>query len=158
MPIKWQPFKDLENFNKMNPFGGDGGRGQQGGGWVPFFPGMPTAPTRKQNGPAVDIYQDKDNLYLEASLPGIKPENVELSVEDDILSIKGSVEEKTTLKESDYIHREVRRGSFQRVIKLPVEVKGDQATAEFSNGILKISFPKAEKITSKAKKIPIKTK
>lgn len=156
MPIKWQPFKDLENFNKVDPFGNDGRN--QDGGWVPFFPGMPVAPKRKSSGPAIDIYQDKDNLYVEASLPGIKPENAEISIEDDILNIHGSVEEQTSLKESDYIHREVHRGSFQRVIKLPVEVKGDQATAEFSNGILKISFPKAAKITSKAKKIPIKVK
>lgn len=149
MPIKWEPFKDLEDFNKMEPFG------KRGGGWVPFFPGMPA---RKPQGPALDIYQDSANLYVEMPLPGVNPANVEIAIEDNILSVQGKAEEKKTLKESDYLHREVRRGSFQRVIKLPVQVKGDKATAEFSNGMLKISVPKAEKITSRAKKIPIKIK
>lgn len=152
MPIKWQPFKELENFNKMNPFGN--GKGQ-GGGWVPFFPG---APTRKNKGPAVDIYQDKVNLYVEAPLPGVNPGNVEIAIESNVLTIQGKTEEKKILKETEYIHREVLKGVFRRMIKLPVEVKGDQATAEFSNGILKISVPKAGKIISKAKKIPIKIK
>ncbi|MFC1700615.1 Hsp20/alpha crystallin family protein [Patescibacteria group bacterium] len=151
MPIKWQPFKELEDFNKQNPFGGQGR-----GGWVPFFPEVPQA--RRSNGPAIDIYQDKNNLYIEMPLPGVKPENVEISIENNVLSVQGKEGEKKIEKETNYIHREVRHGSFRRVVKLPVEVKNDKAEAEFSNGILKISIPKSVKTASKANKVPIKIK
>lgn len=150
MPIKWRPFKEFEDFNKPDLF-----NGREREGWVPFFP---TFPAPKTKGPAIDIYQDKVNLYVEVPLPGVNPENVEIAIEDNILSIQGRVDAEKELKETDYIHREVHKGSFRRVIKLPVEVKGDKAIAEFSNGVLKIAIPKAAKITSRAKKIPIKVK
>jgi len=104
------------------------------------------------------IYQDKDNLYVEIPLVGVKPENVEVSIEDNILTISGKSEDKKEIKEKDYIRKEIRQGEFRRVIKLPVEVKEDKAAAETVSGLLKITIPKTNKTISKGKRIPIKVK
>lgn len=147
MPIKWKSF---------NGNGNERGRGP--GGWVPFFPGIPSQTQKKNEGPAIDVYQDKNNLYIEMPLYGIKPESVEVSVDDNILSVQSKVNEKQIKQKTDYLHQEIIKGSFRRSIKLPVKVKSNEAVAEFSNSILKISIPKVAEVASKAKKIPIKIK
>lgn len=149
MPIiKWRPFKDLEK--PFSPFRLPDFLEEEE--WVPFVP------TFREQEPAVDIYQDKNNVYVEIPLAGIKPENVEISIEDDVLTVQGKSEEKKEIKEKDYLRKEIRRGAFRRVIKLPVEVKGEKATAEFESGLLKITIPKITKAAPKAKRIPIKVK
>ncbi len=146
MPIKWRQFRELERPHHLPEIFGEEEE------WVPFVP------TFRAEEPAVDIYQDRDNLYVEVSLAGVKPEEVEISIEDNILTIQGKTEEKKETKEKDYLRKEIRKGAFRRVIKLPVEVKGDRAIAESLSGMLKITIPKVAKITPKAKRIPIKIK
>lgn len=104
--------------------------------------------------PAVDVYQTKDSVVVEMPLAGVKPEDVKISIEDDMLHVTGSTEVKKEEKDTSYWRKEIRRGSFERVIPLPVEVKANQATAESKDGMLMISLPKAAK--TKPKKIDIK--
>ena len=145
MPIQWRPFKDLDRPPRLpDDFEQDE--------WMPF---VPTFRSEELN---VDIYQDKDNLYIETPLTGVKPEEVEISIEDNVLIIEGKSEEKKEIKEKDYLRKEIRRGNFKRGIKLPVEVVEDKAEAESVSGILKITIPKTSKAVSKGKKIPIKIK
>ncbi len=145
MPIKWQPFKDLERpFQSPNAFEGDE--------WVPFVPSFRTEE------PVLDIYQDKNNLYVEIPLVGIEPKDVKISIDDNILTIEGKIEEKKETKNKDYLRKEIKRGSFRRSVKLPVEVKEGKAKAESLGGILKITIPKTAKTISKSKEIPIKIK
>jgi HSP20 family protein len=145
MPIQWRPFKELDkSFRLPDLFEEEE--------WVPFVP------TFRAEEPAVDIYQDKDNLYVEMPLAGVKPEDVEISIEDNILTVQGKIEEKKETKERDYLRKEIRKGSFRRVIKLPVGVKEDKAMAESEAGMLKITIPKVTKALPKAKRIPIKVK
>ena len=106
--------------------------------------------------PALDIYQDKDNVIVEASLAGINPENVEIAIENNVLSIKGESEKKSEVEDKNYYRKEVRRGSFYRSVQLPAHVIGDKAEANYEKGILKITIPHAPE--SKPKKIEIKTK
>ncbi len=146
MPIKWQPFKEPErplNLPRMP---------------VPEEDWMPFLPTQRAEEPSIDIYQDKNNLYVEIPLVGIKPENVEISIDDNILVIQGKSEEEKEIKKKDYLRKEIKKGSFRRVIELPVEVKGNKAVAESKGGILVISIPKVAKAISKTKKIPIEIK
>ena len=103
--------------------------------------------------PAVDVYQDKDNVFVETPLAGIDPEKVDISIENDVLTIKGENEKKTEVEEKDYYRKEVRRGSFFRSIQLPAHVLGDKAEAGYDNGVLKITIPKAPE--AKPKKIKI---
>jgi HSP20 family protein len=144
MPIKWRQFRELEKRPFELPDIGEESE------WVPFMPAF------RPEEPAVDIYQDRNNLYVEVSLVGVKPENVEVSIEDNILTIQGKAEEKKEIKEKDYLRKEIRRGTFRRVIKLPVEVKGDKALAESAGGMLKITIPKVAKAIPKTKRVPIK--
>jgi len=105
--------------------------------------------------PAIDIYQTKDEVIIEASLPGIDPENVEVAVEQDVLTIQGKSQKKTEVEEKNYYLHEVRHGSFHRSIALPAAVEGDKAEAIYREGILNIKIPKAPEI--KPKTIKIKT-
>ena len=106
--------------------------------------------------PALDVRQDKDNVVVETSLPGIDADKVDISVENDVLTISGKTEEKSEVKREDYYRKEIREGSFSRSVILPMGVKADQAEANYDKGILKITLPKAEE--AKPKKIAINAK
>ncbi len=106
--------------------------------------------------PAIDVYQDNDNLVVETSLPGIDPKNIDISVENDVLTISGETKEKKEVKKEDYYRKEIREGSFSRSVILPVPVKGTKAKAEYDSGVLKVVLPKAEE--AKPKKISVNIK
>lgn len=103
--------------------------------------------------PAVDVYEEGNNVIVEAPLPGIEAEDVEISIENDVLSIQGKSEKKTEVDDKNYYRKEVRYGSFHRAIALPYSVDGDKAEAKYDNGVLKVSVPKAEQVKKKMIKI-----
>jgi HSP20 family protein len=103
--------------------------------------------------PAVDMYEDKDNIVIETQLGGIDPEKVDISIENNVLTIKGESEKKSEVEDKNYYRKEIRRGSFYRSIPLPTKVDGDSASAESGDGILKISIPKASEVKPKTIKI-----
>jgi len=106
--------------------------------------------------PAVDMYQTDNEVVVKAAIPGVKADEVQISVTGDVLVIKGESKEKEEKKEKAYHIREQRWGMFERTLALPTEVVADKAKAEFENGILTITLPKAEEV--KPKTIAIKTK
>ena len=106
--------------------------------------------------PAVDVYQDNDNVIVETPLPGVDPSKVDITIENDVLTISGHAEDEKEVKRENYYRKEVRKGSFSRSVILPMSVKADQAEAHSEKGILKIVIPKAEE--AKPKKIAVKIK
>src|SRR5437762_766458 len=80
---------------------------------------------------AVDVSDDKDNVYAEMNLPGIDPKKVDIIVEDGYLRVSGSREEEKEDKGKNFYSREIRRGSFERVIRLPIGVKNTEARADY---------------------------
>jgi HSP20 family protein len=106
--------------------------------------------------PAVDLYQTEDEVVVKASLPGLKSDDVQISVTGDMLSLKGEFRQEEEKKERAYHLREQRYGSFERTFALPTAVVSDKAKAEFENGILTITLPKAEEV--KPKMITVKAK
>ncbi len=126
----WTPFMGLEEFDEFFKAGG-------------FTP-------------AVDIYQTKDEVVVEAPVSNLDPNKVEISIENDVLTIEGKSERKSEVEDKEYYRKEVRTGSFYRTIPLPVAVQGDKASAVYENGTLKISVPKAEQ--AKKNKINIEVK
>jgi HSP20 family protein len=106
--------------------------------------------------PAVDMYQTDNEVVVKAAVPGMKPEDVQIAVTGDVLTIKGETNEKSDTKEKAYHIREQRWGTFERMISLPTAVVSDKAQAEFENGILTITLPKAEEV--KPRVISIKAK
>lgn len=103
--------------------------------------------------PAVDMYEDKDNIIVETQLGGIDSEKVNISIENNVLSIKGESEKKSEVEDKNYYRKEIRRGSFYRSIPLPTKVDGDKAKAINEDGVLKITIPKAPEIKPKTIKI-----
>ncbi len=108
--------------------------------------------------PAVDVYEEKDNIVVETPLAGIDPEKVNITVEDNVLRIEGQSEKKSEVDDKNYYRKEVRFGSFSRTIALPKTVNGDKAQASYDKGMLKIVIPKAEEAKPKSIKITMQAK
>ena len=106
--------------------------------------------------PAIDMYQTDDEIVVKASLPGVKADEVQINITGEILTIKGETKQVEEKKDKAWHMREQRWGTFERAIALPNEVTADKAKAEFENGILTITLPKAEEV--KPKIINIKAK
>lgn len=134
--IKWAPFFSEDEMDKAF------------GDFLPAIRGEQFGFT-----PAVDVYEDKDNIIVETQLAGIDPEKVDISVENNILCLKGESEKKSEIDEKNYYRKEIRRGSFYRSIALPSKVDSEKATASNEGGMLKIVIPKAPEV--KVKKIQI---
>ena len=109
-------------------------------------------------GPAIDITEDNDSYIIKAALPGWKPENVELTFEGGTVTLKGEVKEETEQKDEStrWHRREIRRSAFARAVALPADVEAEKAKAEFENGILTLTLPKAEVVKPKQIKITAK--
>ena len=106
--------------------------------------------------PAIDMYQTDDEVVVKATLPGLKAEDVDISVTGDTLTLRGEYKQENEQKEARYHIREQRYGSFERSLLLPTDVKADKAVADFENGVLTIRIPIAEEVKPKA--ISIKAK
>jgi HSP20 family protein len=104
----------------------------------------------------VDVFQTENDVIVRATIPGVKPEEVDISVTGTILTIKAERKEEKETKDKDYVRKENRYGMLSRSITLPAEVQADKAIANYENGILFLSLPKAEK--EKPKQIIIQTK
>lgn len=134
--MKWDPFRDIDR----------------------FFEDFSSLPQAQNLGwdLAVDVYEEGNNVVAEMNLPGIDPQNVDVSVEDTYLRISGSREEKSEDEQTEYYTREIRRGSFERMVRLPQSVKAGEAEAEYKGGVLRVTIPKAQE--EKSNSIDIKVK
>lgn len=137
--MKWSPF--LEPFDKMDE----------------FFKDMPSLALSKQGLiPPVDMYDTKDAIVVETTLPGADPKKVSVEIENGILTIKGSSERKTEVDEKNYYRKEIRSGQVFRQISLPAHVEEGRAQASFENGILRVEIPKSPEAKPKSVKIDVK--
>jgi HSP20 family protein len=126
---------------------------------IPWSPFLDTFDSLENNNflPAIDVYEDHDQVIVEASLAGIQPDDVNISVKDEIFSLEGIRKETSEIDEKNYYRKEVRTGSFHRSVILPAYVQADKAQAKFENGLLKVILPKENKAQSKNIKIEVKT-
>ena len=106
--------------------------------------------------PAIDMYQTDNEVVVKAALPGLKPDEVQIHVNNDILTIRGEMKHEDERKDQSWHIRERGWGAFERSVTLPSGVVADRANADFENGILTITLPKSEK--AKPKTITIKPK
>jgi HSP20 family protein len=100
-------------------------------------------------GPAVDVVESDDAYIVKASLPGIKPDDLDVSITDNVLTIKGEVKNEETISEEQYHLRERRYGAFTRMITLPTSVDVDSVEATYEDGILTLNAPKTEDVKRK---------
>ncbi len=133
---------------KWEPFFGDIDR---------FFEDLP-APAGSKFGwdLAIDVYEKDNKVIAEMNLPGIDPERLNVSVEDNYLRISGSREESKEEKDKHYYSKEIRRGSFERAVRLPSVVEKDKVDAEYANGMLRVTMPKLTKPVSESVKVRVK--
>ena len=95
--------------------------------------------------PGLDLYTTREAIVAEVALPGVKRENVDISVGDDLVTISGSARGETKTDEADYVHRELNRGSFSRSFWLPIAVRAEAATASLKDGLLTLTLPKTDR-------------
>ena len=88
-------------------------------------------------------------------MPGVKKEDIKISVTEDEISISGKVEKEREEKEEDYYYAERAYSSWERIIPLPVKIKSDKAKAKYENGVLEVTLPKAEEAKAKKKEIKV---
>ncbi len=96
---------------------------------------------------SVDVYQTKDDIIVKSTMAGVKPEDLEISLEGDMLTIRGKRSHEEKVEDKDYFYRECYWGGFSRSIILPVDVQADKVKAVLNNGVLTITLPKANKTT-----------
>ncbi|HEX2929409.1 MAG TPA: Hsp20/alpha crystallin family protein [Candidatus Binatia bacterium] len=139
---QWNPFADVENLRRdidraFEEFGLSGAPSQR----VAFLPGM--GPRRY---PLVNVYEDKDNVYVEALTPGIDLQSLNVTAMQNRLTIAGEKSRIAGDIKPEAFHRSERSsGKFVRTFDLPVEVREDNIQAEYKNGLLMITLPKAER-------------
>ncbi|MCP4426947.1 MAG: Hsp20/alpha crystallin family protein [Chloroflexi bacterium] len=98
---------------------------------------------------ALDVAETEDGYIVKASVPGINPDDLEITLEDNVLTVKGEVENNEEIEKEQYHLRERRYGSFSRSIKFPVLVNGDDVAASYNQGVLTLDVPKAEEVKPK---------
>lgn len=103
---------------------------------------------------AIDVYQRPDAIVVRSTIAGVKPEDIDIALNNDMLTIRGTRRMSDVINEDDYFYQECYWGSFSRSIILPVEVKADQIDATIENGVLTVTLPKAQS----AKQIAVKVK
>jgi HSP20 family protein len=108
--------------------------------------------------PALDIYQKPDEVVVKAALPGVKPEDVNIDITGDTLTIKGESKAEQEVKREDCLYQERRYGAFARSVVLPIGLKSDKAEATMEDGILTLTIPKVEEVKPKAIKVKAKEK
>jgi len=146
----WRPFMDLARWERdMERMMED------------FFGRRPRWPERwfgnrelEITAPAVDVFEEKDEIVVKAELPGMNKENIEVNLTDHHLTIKGEKKKEAEVKEENYYRAERSYGSFLRTLELPKDVHADKVKASFKNGILEVRLPKTEE--AKAKEIKVK--
>ncbi len=120
--------------------------------WEMDFPELPSL--RGEWGPTLDLSETKDALVVKAEIPGIDPKEINVSLQEQVLTIKGEKRQEKEEKDEHYYRMERSYGAFARSIRLPVPVDGSKVNATFKNGLLTITLPKTP--AAKGTTIPIK--
>jgi HSP20 family protein len=105
--------------------------------------------------PALDLFTTQEAVIAKVALPGVKPEDVDVTIADDLVTVHGSYEAQKETTEAGYLHKELSRGSFSRSFALPTAVKADAATASFKDGLLTLTLPKTEEVKPKHVKVEV---
>ena len=147
----WRPFRELTpfgDFERMRRgmdrlwdsfFERGSLRGEEGGEWLP----------------SLDVAETKNEMVVKAEVPGLDPKDIDISLSDGLLTIKGEKKQEREEKEENYHLVERSYGSFARSIRLPNEVQSDKINASYKNGVLKIVLPKSEEAKKKEIKIKV---
>ena len=142
--VRWEPVRDLISLREaMDRLFEDSFVSPEAGRLAPSDAGSL----------ALDMYETDDAVVVKSAIPGVKPEDIDISIIGDVLTIKGETKFEEEVKDENFVRREMRYGSFARTVSVPVSVVADKAEAEFDNGVLTLTLPKAEETKPKTIKI-----
>jgi HSP20 family protein len=142
----WRPIRELERMRKeMDHL------------WNSFFEERPRlkAEEVREWFPSLDVVETKDNIVVKAEIPGMDPKEIDISLSNEILTIKGEKKQEKEEKEENYHLIERTHGKFVRSVRLPGEVKSEKINASYKNGVLNITLPKSEEAKQKEVKIKV---
>ena len=137
---RWDPFREYRRFWH---------------GYRPHAHDEPHSPYEEERAWAIplDIVRDGDELRVRASVPGVKPDDISVTIEDGVLTITGETASEAGHEEGSYLRRERRSGSFRRTLRLPDSVDVERASSTYANGVVTVALPTAE--DRKARKLTI---
>ena len=105
--------------------------------------------------PPLDLYSTADAVIAKIALPGVKPEDVDVSIVDDLVTIRGTYKEETETTEVGFVHKELSRGSFSRSFAVPMAIKAEAVKATFVDGLLTLTMPKTEEVKPRHVKVEV---
>ncbi len=143
--VPWRPFREFERMRReMDRL------------WDSFFERRPARVEEVSEWfPSLDVSETKNEYVVKAELPGIDPKDIDISLANDLLTIKGEKKQEKEEKEENYHLIERSYGSFTRSIQLPGQVQSDKINASYKNGVLKVTLPKTEEAKKKEIKIKV---
>ncbi len=140
---RWEPFRDLISLREAMDRLFEESWVRPRAGWL-----LPTEETL-----AIDMFETPDDVVVKTPVPGVKPEDIDITITGNSLTIVGEAKAEERVEEKNYIRRERRYGRFSRSISLPSGVRGEKAEATFENGLLTLTIPKAEEAKPKVIKV-----
>ena len=143
--VRWEPFRDMMTL-----------RDAMDRMWEERFfrPPMPFA--WAEGDLAVDMYETDDSVVVKTEIPGVKAEEIEVSVTGETLTVKAESKEEEEINRENYLRRERRYGSYCRSVTLPGGLETEKAKADYTDGVLTLTFPKAEEVKPKSIKVTTK--
>lgn len=147
----WKPLRELAPFREFERV-----RREMDRLWDSFLEGgLRKRGEESEWLPSLDVAETKNELVVKAEVPGMDPKDIDISLSDGVLTIKGEKRQEKEEKEADYHVAERSYGSFLRSVQLPKEVQSDKISASYKNGILRITLPKSEEAKKKEIKIKV---
>ncbi|MEJ2733226.1 MAG: Hsp20/alpha crystallin family protein [Anaerolineae bacterium] len=142
--VRWEPFRDMVSLrDAMDRMWEEG-----------FRPPVPFA--WSEGALAVDMYETDESVIVKTEIPGVKADEIDVSVTGDTLTVKAETKEEEEIKRDSYLRRERRYGSYCRSVTLPGGLETDKADADYTDGVLTLTFPKAEEVKPKSIKVTAK--
>ena len=145
--VRWEPFRDLISLREAMDRLFEESFIRPRAGWLaPLGAGAL----------AVDMYETDQDVVIKSSVPGVKAEDIDITITGDTLTIKGETKAEEKVEKANYVRQERRYGAFSRSMTLPTSIVAEKAKAEFENGVLTLTLPKAEEVKPKAIKVKAK--
>lgn len=142
--IKWEPFSELMSLREAMDRLLEESFVRPHVGWLQPFVGGTLA---------VDMYETRDEVVVTTAVPGVKPEDIDITITGDTLTIRGETKIEEKVEKENYLRQERRYGAFSRSLTLPAGLVTDKAQAHFENGVLTLKIPKAEEAKPKTIKV-----
>ncbi len=141
--LEWMPSRLMERLDRLM------------GDWDPLWPSLRLPHEVSFKTPAVDVFEDQDDIVIETELPGMKKEELDVQLTGDLLTISGKHESERKIERKSYFRVERSASAVSRSVRLPVEVQADKMTATLKDGVLEVRAPKSAAAKASTRSVPV---